>query len=141
MGKIIAYCRVGCHFSDNTIRLLNEVTNICKQFGSIIEFKINSVDNNEEDKQYAKNNASKLISLGTHNTFPIIIYETTDKKYLLIGGNSNLENIIQIAHNSNQYFNNITILTNYLASLNLNKGEKRLLCYLLSILKKININK
>lgn len=90
MGKIEAYCRVGCPHSDNTRRVLN----ILKEKDPTLKIKIISVENDDNEKFRVKNDLRPII--GNHNTFPIIIYKRSKGKKYLVGGNDVLENIMNI---------------------------------------------
>ena len=92
MGKIKAYCRFGCPHSDNTRTVLNNL----KSSDSTLKISVISVENNESKKTEIKNNLRSII--GNHNTFPIIIYKRSKGKEYLVGGNSDLENIMNIYH-------------------------------------------
>ena len=92
MGKIKAYCRFGCPHSDNTRTVLNNL----KSSDSTLKISVISVENNESKKTEIKNNLRSII--GNHNTFPIIIYKRSKGKKYLVGGNSDLEGIMNIYH-------------------------------------------
>ena len=113
MGKIIAYCREECHHSMETVDILSKLKN---KYNIDIKY----IKNNEIDKNNIKNELKQIIN--DHNTFPIIIYETTKRKYFLIGGNTDIQNIIEL---STQVNSKEDIL-----KLNLNKEQKRVLYYL-----------
>lgn len=112
MGKIIAYCRKGCPHSINTAETLSKL----KEY----DIEIIYVENIESEKDNIKKQLNKII--GNHNTFPIIIYKTSKNKYYLVGGNSDLQNILQKR-------NNIKTVDD-IVKLNLNKGSSKLLYYL-----------
>lgn len=86
MGEIIAYCREGCPHSINTSETLQKFKNKYK-------IKIKYIENNDLIKKSILNKLHSIIE--DHSTFPIIIYKTTNKKLLLIGGNSDLQQLIQ----------------------------------------------
>jgi len=87
MGKIIAYCREECPHSIKSSESLTKFKN---------KYNIDIVSVKNEDQ--IKNNLKKKLKeiIGNHNTFPIILYETSKQKLLLIGGNSDLQNLIQL---------------------------------------------
>jgi glutaredoxin len=141
MGKIIAYCRVGCGYSEHTKTTLNEINQMVSRSNKTFNLEIKSVDNTEDAKSNAKEEANNLNNdhklLNGHSTFPIIIYETSEKKYLFVGGNSELESIIKIINTSKYNFTNIESLTKCLTIKNFNTGQQRLFCYLLTMMDKI----
>ena len=92
MGKIKAYCRIGCPHSDNTRTVLNNLINS----DSTLKISVISVENDENEKFKIKNKLRSII--GNHNTFPIIIYRRSKGKKYLVGGNSDLEGIMNIYH-------------------------------------------
>jgi len=132
MGKLIVYCREGCHYSMNTKSKLQELKHKNNKNFEII---INIVPNDEDEKNKIKNRLRSII--GNHNTFPIVIYETSDKKQFFIGGDSNLMNIFDCVNNLST--SNVTTTINSIKNLNLQEGERRLLCQIAILQKKLNI--
>jgi glutaredoxin len=113
MGKIIAYCRKGCPHSLNTSNTLKQLKDN--------NIEIIDVENDETEKTKIKQQLKDVI--GNHNTFPIIIYKTSKNKYYLVGGNSDLQNILQKR--------NMVKTKEDVVKLNLNKGSSKLLYYLI----------
>jgi hypothetical protein len=98
MGKIEAYCRIGCPHSDNTSTVLNNL----KSSDSTLKITIIQVKNIESEKTEVKNNLKSII--GNHETFPIIIYTRSKGKKYFVGGNSHLQDAMNI-------YNSISNLT------------------------------
>jgi len=113
MGVIIVYSREGCPHSIKATETLNNLKNK-------YNIKIKYVPNNEIAKNTVKNKLKNII--GDYSTFPIVLYRTSKKKVLLIGGNSDLQNIInqiKTIHNKDD-----------IKELNLTSNQKRLLYYM-----------
>jgi hypothetical protein len=147
MGKIIAYCREGCHYSNNSRIVLNGLKNLIDESkNKNLSVEIITVPNNEIDKNSTKHMLKDTI--GSYSTWPMIIYETTNGKKFFIGGNSDLEEILNYVNSFDKQ-----ISTNKLSMClsdekigekypNLNdEGKKRLLCNLLLIKNKVIISK
>ncbi len=118
MGKIIVYCRIDCHYSNNTKDVLNKLKDI-------YDIQINIVENNNDAKLSVLNKLKDLI--GNHKTFPIVIYESSSDKQYFIGGNDMLMSLIQ----KSKELKNVPDLKSHILSLNdLDFGQKRLLYYL-----------
>jgi hypothetical protein len=130
MGKLIAYCRLGCGPSFNTKSKLIELKKISENINNF-EIIINDV----KDDVNEKNNIRSLLKpvIHNYNTFPIIIYETTSNNKFLIGGNSDLMEILS-------YIETINKLNMQKIALINNEGRRKLIYYLLLINNKININ-
>ena len=113
MGVIIVYCREGCPHSIKAAETLNE-------YKYKYNIKIKYIQNNEESKNAIKDKLKDII--GDYSTFPIVLYKTSKKKILLIGGNSDLQkilNYIQTIQNKND-----------IKQLNLTLNQKRLLYFM-----------
>ena len=135
MGKIIAYCRDGCGYSSNTSNVLSDLKKIISN-NSNLSIEIHIVSNNEIEKNEVKTKLNLLI--GSYSTFPIIIYESSKGIQFFIGGNSDLEQIMNFVNSFNQInINNFqscisnTTLTQY------DEGKRRLICNLLLLKNKI----
>lgn len=120
MGKIIAYCREGCKYS---IETSNTLTKLKKKYN----IDIISVVNDENIKNNLKEELKEII--GDHNTFPIILYETSKQKLYLIGGNQDLQNIILLLDKVNS--------KEEIINLSISDIHKRVLYYMFK--NKINI--
>ncbi len=103
MGKIIAYCRVGCHYSDETKKILN---NLCSSKLSTI--KIIDVEDNDSSKKDVTDKINKLFEnsndaqkngVETYYMFPRIIYVSSSGKPYFIGGNETLKKIVNKVKN------------------------------------------
>ena len=150
MGKIIAYCREGCFYSNNTKSILLDINSLIRKtsFNSKpnnnLEIIINSVPNTEREKNNVKQSLKHLI--GNHSTFPIVIYETSNGHQYFIGGDSDLVEIMNFVDTFNNNVN-ITDLSSCLSENTLNRinpnlneeGKKRLICNLLLLKNKITI--
>lgn len=143
MGKIIAYCREGCHYSNNTkniLEKLKEKINASKT--NNLSVTINMVPNIEFEKNKLRKQLEPVI--GNYSTWPIVIYESTQGKQFFIGGNSNLDEIMNFVNTFNGQLNVNELLT-CVSSESLNKinpnlndeGKRRLICNLLLIKNKI----
>jgi glutaredoxin len=119
MGKIEAYCRIGCPHSDNTRTALNNL----KSSDSTLEITIISIENNESEKTEVKNNLKSII--GNHETFPIIIYTRSSGKKYFVGGNSHLQGAMNI-YNS---ISNLTDEENILKLCSYGKGAMSKGCF------------
>lgn len=126
MIKIEAYCRIGCPHSDNTRTVLNYLINS----DSTLKISVISVENDDNIKSEVKNKLEKII--GNHNTFPIIIYRRSKGKKYLVGGNSDLENIMKIYHSISNLTDeeNIQKFCNY-GKGGISKGCFHMLLYLM----------
>ena len=113
MGKIIAYCRVGCPHSIKTSETLTS-------FKNKYNIDIKYVENDNNIKDNLKKTLKEII--GDHKTFPIILYETSKQQLLLIGGNSDLQNLIELIDNVNSKED--------ILRLNLTDIHKRVLYYM-----------
>ena len=113
MGEIIAYCREGCPHSIKTAKTLENLKNKYR-------IKIKYIENNETIKQSLKNKLKKIID--NYSTFPIILYKTSKNQLLLIGGNSDLQQLINCVDTikNKENINNLDITDN----------QKRLLYYM-----------
>ncbi len=114
MGKIIAYCRNGCPHSIKASETLERLKN---------KYNVNIIfiENDEIIKTNLKNKLKEIIA--KHDTFPIILYETSKGKLLLVGGNSDLQNIIQLVDKVNSKED--------ILNLNISDIHKRVLYYML----------
>jgi glutaredoxin len=115
MGEIFAFCREQCPHSINAAETLKKLKNK-------YNIKIKYIENNDTIKQALKNRLQKII--GDHSTFPIILYKTSKNQLLLIGGNNDLQQLI----------NHVDIVQDKdeINQLNLTKNQKRLLYYMFS---------
>jgi len=144
MGKLIAYCREECHYSNNTKNIINKLTTLLHTNTNTkslnIEFITNIIQNNDVEKNNIRQSLKHII--GDHATFPIIIYETSRGEQYFIGGDSELKNIILLVDkftvtNSNNFLSDITLYFEKLS--NYNNGKQRLIYYLLLLNNKINL--
>jgi glutaredoxin len=92
MGKIIAYSREQCPHSISTSQVLSKLKD---KYNIDIKY----VKNDETEKNKVKNQLKEII--GNHNTFPIVIYKTSKDRYYLVGGNTDLQNIIKLSQQVN----------------------------------------
>ena len=113
MGKIIAYCREGCPHSNNASKTLNALKDK-------YDIEIKFIKDDDKIKNGLKEKLKEII--GDHSTFPIILYETSKKKLLLVGGNDKLQEIIK-------YIDSVHSKEDIL-KLDLTKTQKRVLYYL-----------
>lgn len=143
MGKIIAYCREGCHYSNNTKNILLDLQikiNALKI--NNLSIVINAIPNVESEKNKMRKQLEPII--GNYSTWPIIIYESTQGKKFFIGGDSNLKEIIDFVGRFNGQLNVNELLT-CISEESLNKinpnlndeGKRRLICNLLLMKNKI----
>ena len=93
MGKITAYCRIGCPHSDATKYSLEQI----KTSYPNANIEIIPVENNELAKNSIKRSLSSII--GSHSTFPIVLYTKTDNKTFLVGGNDKFQELLSKAKN------------------------------------------
>lgn len=114
MGKIIAYCRKECPHSNNTAETL-------LKYKTKYNIEINYVENIEQEKNRIKTILKPII--GNHNTFPIILYLSSNRKYYLIGGNLDLQNILDKLSDIKS--------EDDILKLNLSKGQTKLMLYIL----------
>jgi glutaredoxin len=106
MGKIIAYCKIGCPHSEKT---RNTLHNLNKQYNINIDI-FNILDS---EKHKILEETSKITN--NYKTFPIIIYENKEKELYFFGGNSNLEELLDNLQNIN-YCNNLSNNSKKIAS-------------------------
>ena len=148
MGKIIAYCREGCHYSNNSKNVLTDIKNLINtkllnNENNNLEVVINIIPNTDNDKNNIKQTLKSII--GNHSTFPIIIYESSKENKYFIGGDSDLVEIMNFVNsfnNDNYNKDNLsTYISNKLTNTNLNNEGKRRLIYNLLLLKNKLINK
>lgn len=144
MGKIIAYCRVGCPHSENTISLLNNLKHtLLINHNTSNNIEIINVANIEDVKQELKFNLKQKYNIDA-TTFPIILYETSHNEILHIkGGNSELQKIntqaqqlIKESPDINPQKIARSIKSNSQNNYLTNNYSSRLLCFLLLIYKK-----
>lgn len=143
MGKIIVYCREGCHYSNNTKNIL---TNLQEKINASktnnLSITINIVPNIEFEKNKLRKQLEPII--GNYSTWPVIIYESTQGNKFFIGGDSNLNEIMNFVNSFSGQLNVNELLT-CISSESLNKinpnlndeGKRRLICNLLLIKNKI----
>lgn len=143
MGKIIAYCREGCHYSNITNNILSDLQikiNALKI--NNLSITINIIPNIEFEKNKIRKELESII--GNYSTWPIIIYESTQGNKFFIGGNSHLNEIIEFVSKFNGKLNVNELLT-CISEESLNKinpnlneeGKRRLICNLLLMKNKI----
>jgi len=139
MGKITAYCREGCYYSELTKSKLNTLDKLINnsQYKNL-EINIISIKNNEYDKNKVKLDLYPII--GNYSTFPIIIYETTKKEEFFIGGNSDLDEVLLRIESYDVSKYNIKELSLYLTSeLIPNTGRRHFIYHLLILKNKIKL--
>jgi len=146
MGKLTAYCREGCSYSNNTkqkLLTLQQYIQISNHTNLFL--KINTVKNEEPEKNKIKEKLKPIIN--NYGTWPIVIYTSTKGEEFLIGGDSDLNDIINFCMN----FNKVTTIDElfriisersieYTNSKLNGEGERRLICNLLLIGNKIKLN-
>ena len=150
MGKITAYCKIGCPHSEATAKTLiefirpklNQLSDIDRSKNSIeiiwIEKSGDSINKigdqnvNMSKSSFFSSLFSKygLEEIRSHSTFPLILYTTSEDEQYYIGGNDNFQNILSRSSSieseedcRNQFKT-------------MNEGNKRLFCHLLVLLNK-----
>jgi glutaredoxin len=111
--KIYAYCRIDCPHSNKTKLLLEQLPINYKR-------QIILVENDELAKMNIKTKLKKI--LNGYSTFPIILYKTSKNKLILVGGNSDLEKLLNILPSIQSKED--------ILELKLSKGQAKLLYYL-----------
>jgi len=92
MGKIIAYCKENCPYSENTKNILNKLQ-LNNPKANITIYSIT-----DYDKENVKQQLRPVI--GDYRTFPIILYEKSKtRKQFFVGGDSKLKEIIGFVSN------------------------------------------
>jgi len=139
MGKLTAYCREGCYYSESTksnLIALDKLRNNSKY--NNLKITIINVKNNEDDKNKIKSELFSII--GNYSTFPIIIYETQKKETFFIGGNSDLNEILSFVDNIDVSKYNIHELPLYLTSEQIpNTGRRHFIYHLLILKNKLKV--
>ena len=146
MSEIIAMCKIGCPYSNETRDLLKKLK-YKGESTTIIQIdsnntNVNTINGNEYNKSkdvfFQSVSRDYNIDLNGHKSFPVNIFKSGNHTYF-IGGND----ILQEIHNRAQQTPNINIsephnicIENFKDLDNL--GHKRLYCHFLKLLNKIN---
>lgn len=147
MGKIIAYCKINCGYSNQTSIFLQKLKLYNKSFEiiSILTDDLNvlsigGIIHNITKNEFFNNYIPKTnnVDLNNHKTFPVIIYEKSNKKKYFIGGN---DKMIEI-YNKASMISDIEISKQHSLSVKhftelKTENEKRLYCYFLNIIKSV----
>jgi glutaredoxin len=95
MGKITAYCRLGCPHSEATI---NSLTMISKN-NPRAKIKIVDVQNTKQSKNQVITILKSFI--GDHRTFPMVLYTTSLNETIFVGGNDSFQELLSKAQSLN----------------------------------------
>lgn len=144
MGKIIAYCKIGCPHSEETRNTLKRIMMFKPRNNYKIDIDIRDVMTNQNEiisinedlmnerkddflRRLSYDKKLKNIEqMRNHRTFPIIFYETSKGDKYLIGGNDKFQNVIKMISDN---VDNYKLLDT--------EGEKRLGTSLLLFFEKI----
>ncbi len=121
MGKITAYCRIGCPHSDHTRDTLQSIMTTSSNKTYPIE--IISVNNDERSKDEVRDKLKNI--RGNHTTFPMIVYTDSKNKDYFVGGNDILQQTLQMVISFDTTRPNLNMFNL------LRESGKRLFCALL----------
>jgi thiol-disulfide isomerase/thioredoxin len=143
MSNFIAYCKIGCPHSEETINLLSEfeqkgdlINIITLDTDNINILKINNVDYNNSKENFFNQYIKKIesIDIGTHRSFPIVLYKSSDNIKYYIGGNDELQKIYRKALTTEipKKFERESICIKNFIDFETD-GKRRLYCHLLKL--------
>jgi glutaredoxin len=148
MGKIIAYCKFGCPYSEGAANLLKqfsgnvEIISLYSDYSNVgIELNgINGKNNNMSKLDFFSNHFEQTygVNLNGHRTFPVILYRSSSNENFFVGGYSDLQEIFNLAKQTND----VDTLKPHSSCVNNFKqfdtdGKRKLYCKFLILLGKI----